>query len=109
MNIRFRVNTELDDDVIRQMAKNVLWKSVSKIHEIATKIAPIDTGRLRGSLHVSPWVAGNVRYIVGDGVHYGIHLEYGTYKMQAQPFLRPAADEVRLVWAPQYWEQELSK
>ena len=109
MNIRFKVKTELDSEVLRQMAKNVLWKSVIKIHELSTKIAPVDTGRLRGSLHVSPWSPGSLKYLIGDGVHYGVHIEYGTYKSGAQPFLRPAADEVSVVWAPQYWERELSK
>ena len=109
MNIKFRVNTELDDDVIRQMAKNVLWKSVLKIHALSSRIVPVDTGRLKGSLHVSPSASGSLKYRVGDGVNYGVHIEYGTFKMGAQPFLRPAADEVSVVWAPQYWETELSK
>jgi len=38
---------------------------------------------------------GEPTFIVGTNVHYGLYQEYGTYKMAAQPFLRPATDQVR--------------
>ena len=34
-------------------------------------------------------------YVVGSSVQYALHVEYGTYKMQAQPHLRPATDALR--------------
>lgn len=35
------------------------------------------------------------KYIVADGVSYGIHNEFGTVKMSAHPFMRPAVEAVR--------------
>ncbi|WP_248908150.1 hypothetical protein [Halocatena marina] len=34
-------------------------------------------------------------YIVATNIEYGIYVEFGTYKMAAQPYLRPAADHAR--------------
>lgn len=34
----------------------------------------------------------DVTYVVGTDVKYAIHVEYGTSKMAAQPYLRPAAE-----------------
>jgi hypothetical protein len=31
---------------------------------------------------------------VGVGANYGVHLEYGTSRMPAQPYMTPAAEEV---------------
>lgn len=51
----------------------------------------VDTGALRASIHtaqVSPLVVQ-----VSDGVEYGVHLEFGTTRMAARPFMVPG-----LVW-----------
>ena len=50
---------------------------------------PVDTGNLRSSItyNVKPKEAR-----VGTNVHYAPHVCYGTKKMKAQPFLRPALD-----------------
>ena len=32
---------------------------------------------------------------VADGVNYGIHQEYGTYRIAAHPFVRPGVENVR--------------
>lgn len=34
-------------------------------------------------------------YIVGSNVEYAVEQEFGTSKMSAQPYLRPAAEEVK--------------
>jgi hypothetical protein len=38
---------------------------------------------------------GSVTYTVGTNVEYASYVEYGTYRMAAQPYLRPAAREVQ--------------
>lgn len=81
---------------------------------VAKGICPVDTGRLRGSITVAssdgkatrpespaattdkiaaPSVPGET--FVGTPVEYGPYQEYGTVKMYARPFLRPALDIVR--------------
>lgn len=35
---------------------------------------------------------GTVTYRVGSDVSYSVHVEFGTSRMQAQPYLRPAVE-----------------
>jgi hypothetical protein len=49
----------------------------------------VDTGALRSSIHVED--RGKMARAIADGVEYGVHLEYGTTKMAARPFMAPAA------------------
>lgn len=62
----------------------------------AKRLAPVDTGNLRASInHVSGYGdQGPVAY-VGTDVPYAIYQELGTWKMRAQPFLRPALQSIR--------------
>lgn len=107
MKIEFDVHTEIDREFLHRAAKSVLWKAMNKIMEISTSIVPVDTGRLKNSLQLRPMSPGHYHYKFGDGVEYGKYVEFGTYKMAAQPFMRPAMDEVNAVWIPKFWEQEL--
>lgn len=58
--------------------------------------APIRTGNLRRSYHTDYREPTHAE--VGndlDVAEYAIYVEYGTYKMAAQPHLRPATDAQR--------------
>ena len=37
---------------------------------------------------------GDVLYLVGPSVEYAVYHEFGTSKMEARPFMRPAAEKV---------------
>lgn len=50
---------------------------------------PVDTGFLRSTVFVQE--AGN-DVEIGFSAEYASYVEFGTYKMAAQPFLRPAFD-----------------
>ncbi len=54
---------------------------------------PVDTGFLRSTVFVRE-VGSDVE--VGFEAPYASYVEFGTYKMAAQPFLRPALDEAEL-------------
>ncbi len=58
------------------------------IKEDAVNRAPVDTGALAGSGNVITNGVNNVE--IEFDVPYARYVEYGTAKMQAQPFLRPA-------------------
>ena len=47
----------------------------------------VDTGNLRSSIVARP---DGENWIVSDGVPYGVHLEYGTSRMGARPWMLPA-------------------
>lgn len=53
----------------------------------------IDTGTLRASIHVEE--VGPCVRTIGDSVEYGIHLEFGTSRMAARPWLIPALESER--------------
>ena len=61
----------------------------------AKRACPVDTGRLRNSIthqvgHVGRAVTSAY---VGTNVEYAPHVELGTRRQAAQPFLRPAAQD----------------
>ena len=57
----------------------------------ASALSPVDTGRLRSSLTFK--VDGNSKGVtIGTNVEYAPYQEFGTSKMTASPFLRPAIE-----------------
>lgn len=56
----------------------------------AKRLCPVDTGRLRNSI---THAMGDGYVAVGTNVEYGPHVELGTSRQKAQPFLRPAAND----------------
>lgn len=56
-------------------------------------LVPVDTGRLKGSIEASMVddFTGNITL----GTEYMWYVEYGTYKMRAQPFIRPSVEKMR--------------
>lgn len=86
------------------VAKHML-QLAQRVERRAKQLAPVDTGRLRASITsgladtglsfgLGGHSAESVVALVGTDVDYAPHVEYGTYRMAAQPFLRPALDEV---------------
>lgn len=53
----------------------------------ARAMCPVDTGRLKDSITVS---AGADGAQISADTDYAAYVEFGTYKMAAQPFLVPA-------------------
>lgn len=63
---------------------------------IAKRMAPVDTGRLRSSIAEElRREDGELVEIVGTDVEYAPYVEFGTRRMRAQPFLRPAAQQAK--------------
>lgn len=59
----------------------------------------IDTGATLNSVGVDV-LDGGLTVIVGPTTHYSVYLENGTYRMEARPFMEPAANLVE----PQFVE-----
>lgn len=49
---------------------------------------------MRGFDDLTDQIGGDTVYLVGSNVQYSVYVEFGTSKMQAQPYLRPAVDDV---------------
>ena len=73
-------------------------RTAAKIKREAIRFAPVDTGRLRGSIGI--WYVGENEVFVGSELSYSGFVEFGTMKMRPQPYLRPALEIARLTMAP---------
>ena len=107
------------DEAMLAAARKGLWEAALVVEGQAVRLCPVGVypkksgrvgGRLRGSLthairgkrsYVSGVAEGgdevsepNTEFIahVGTNVEYAPYVEYGTYKMDAQPYLQPAMD-----------------
>ena len=71
-----------------------------KAETYAKQLAPVDTGNLRNS--ISHAQQDENTEVVGTNVSYAPYQEFGTSKMAAHPFLRPAAEnhaeEYKAIW-----------
>jgi len=67
----------------------------ARIHRASAPGEPptIDTGNLVNSIRTTK--LERYRYAVTASAEYARHLEYGTYKMAARPFMRPALERAR--------------
>ena len=80
---------EVSQGIVRAMDRAL--EEIGMVAEgYAKRLCPVDTGRLRNSItHVHD---GDSAYI-GTNVEYGPYVELGTSVSDAQPFLRPAAQD----------------
>jgi HK97 gp10 family phage protein len=95
----FRVELDTFTPALQQMAENLPYEIEEALEELlqvaeqfAKEIVPVDTGFLRDSIkHEThgPW-EGELR----ADAYYSIFVEEGTSKMEAQPFLRPAMENL---------------
>jgi HK97 gp10 family phage protein len=69
-------------------AQAALEQTGKDIADLASQLAPVDTGALRDS-YKSEVVSEGVVH-VGTDVDYAAHVEFGTYKSAAQPHFTPA-------------------
>lgn len=82
--------------IVAQMpakADLVVQKTALDIEATAKGLAAVDTGAMMSSIQAQP--TGQMSAVVNCGVEYGIYVEYGTYKMAAQPFMVPATEAHR--------------
>jgi HK97 gp10 family phage protein len=76
-------------EVAAEVAAQAAAKSAAQeIAETARSLVPVDTGTLHDSIEVND--AG-----VGIGAPYAVFVEFGTSQNPAQPYVRPAMDEVK--------------
>lgn len=107
---QFRVNEAelrrvLGDPVMQNLARRAI-RVEGAAKRIASNASPsspgqgpgVVTGRLRSSIAWRPGHDSISPYVdVGTAVHYAPFLEFGTRKMAARPFLRPALQAARTI------------
>jgi len=73
--------------------KPVMQRATQLVQRTAKEMAPVDTGHLKRNIMRKTYTSPNNTGVVGevyDPVEYGVYQEFGTSKMKAQPFMRPA-------------------
>jgi len=109
------VSQQWHGEEVKIMGKKVVNKSAYEIGLVvegqAKELGPVKTGRLMASITTQSSTEGtspkgkgavasdviqkpndDMEVFVGTPVEYGPHMEFGTIKTDAQPFLRPALD-----------------
>jgi HK97 gp10 family phage protein len=74
--------------------KSVVSANGARLQSKAMRNAPIDTGALMRSIGLT-LKDGGLTAEVQPAMEYAAYVEYGTRFMEAQPYLRPAFDEVK--------------
>jgi HK97 gp10 family phage protein len=92
LNATIKIKGKIDAEALKRAIDKWLPVATEAVHGQAVELAPVDTGNLKGSI---AWRVEGKTGIVGTRVEYAPYQEYGTRKMQAQPFLRPALDKMR--------------
>ncbi len=72
---------------VNHVDKNLITATLL-VERTAKILSPVDTGALRRS--ITHEFLSKREAIVGSNLEYAPHVELGTVKMAAQPFLRPA-------------------
>ena len=98
-----RVRVTMDRNGMVKLSRAVDANAVHPITDAVAKdmerYVPVLTGKLRGTIRAEH-LAGAGRVHFGDvsrGIDYHIYVEFGTSRMQAQPYARPALYQARVV------------
>lgn len=77
---------------IRPLVSAEVKKATLSIQARAQSAAPVLTGTLRRS--ITSQFPSDLSGVVGPSVNYGVYVEFGTRRMGARPYMRPAAEAV---------------
>jgi HK97 gp10 family phage protein len=75
----------------RQAQRDGLEAGARVVETHSKLLAPVDTGALRNSIQVDSVTP--IEAIIAPHTDYAEYVEFGTSKMAAQPYMRPAIDE----------------
>lgn len=71
----------------------IVRKAAFDVEANAKAVVPVKTGKLKNS--ITSEFPEQTKAIVAPRTEYDIYVEYGTRKMRARPYMRPAAEKVR--------------
>jgi HK97 gp10 family phage protein len=77
---------------VRALLSQEVSKAAFEIEARSKALAPVKTGLLRRSIH-TVMAANGQSATVGPSVEYGKFVEFGTRRMGARPYMRPAAEQ----------------
>lgn len=92
-----------DDELLDELfgpggaAHKDLQRRQIRVERAAKRLCPVDTGRLRSSITRGEIArdGNDLVATIGTNVEYARHVEFGTSRQRAQPYLRPALDAAK--------------
>jgi len=98
----FSIEVKIDDTNLRSMAlethakiRQVVTIAAHNVERRAKEKVPVDTGATKNSIQPEFDPSGTAARI-GPSTEYAPHLEFGTHRMRARPFLIPALEAERV-------------
>lgn len=89
-----KLEKALRDKAKLAAAKQIVRSCGTKLQRGAENNAPVDTGTLKRSITIEIEDDG-LTAVVAPHTEYAAYVEYGTRYMTAQPYMRPAYEEVK--------------
>ena len=93
VTVNYRIAHNRLPEIIAKMpglVSAVVKKTAFDIEEDARNFCPVDTGALQGSIEAN---VEEFYATIAPATEYAGYVEFGTWKMAAQPYMRPAADK----------------
>jgi HK97 gp10 family phage protein len=88
LQVKLKENANLD------LVREAVMLNGSELQKKAMKKSPVDTGYLRRNIALSSDMADRGLSVrVKSNAEYSPYLEYGTRRMYAKPFMKPAYNE----------------
>ena len=81
-----------------EAVKKIVKLNGSEMQQRAMKYVPVDTGTLKRSLRLDISQDGLTAKVTAN-TNYAGYVEWGTRYMHAQPYMRPAEHEQKVVFA----------
>lgn len=91
VTVRMVVKSDRFEEIIARYPgaiEDIIAKTTADCLDAAQAIVPVDTGALKNSIAAE---VDGFTGVVSTNMEYAWFVEDGTYKMAAQPFMRPAA------------------
>jgi len=76
MQLKTEINLKIDNNKAINASKKALEELMYIMEGEAVRNCPVLTGRLKASIHLDK--INDFKWILADGVDYGIYVEYGT-------------------------------
>ena len=84
---KYKDNSDKVMNEIERLTKERLNTAALMVERTAKQMSPVKTGTLRRSItHITQ----KNKAVVGSNLEYAPHVEMGTVRQSAQPYLRPA-------------------
>lgn len=99
MNVSISVSRNIIPKITAGMESRVAAINTKAAFDcIAQARPPVDTGNLKNATSVTAASAGSLTASANWHADYALHVEYGTARMAAQPYARPAVEAVKPGW-----------